>query len=187
VKTGFRIANGGAQEYYGLRPDLATYAKALANGYPLAAFGGKREIMSIIGHGVAQGGTFNNNKPGVAAAWATLSALENEPVIATIQKRGQRLMEGISAIFTEAGIPFCMNGYPAMFSYALGVEKVTDQRSWSKSDGEYYLRLVDALIERGVMPDHDAREPWFLCYEHSEADIDRTLEVFREAVKEDEK
>jgi len=183
VKTGFRIANGGAQEYYGLRPDLATYAKALANGYPLAAFGGKREIMSIIGHGVAQGGTFNNNKPGVAAAWATLSALENEPVVATIQKRGQRLMDGISAIFNDAGIPHCMNGYPAMFSYAIGVEKVTDQRSWSASDQEYCLALVDALIERGVMPDHDAREPWFLCYSHSDADIDRTLEVFREAVK----
>jgi len=183
VKTGFRIANGGAQEYYGIRPDLATYAKALANGYPLAAFGGKREIMSIIGHGVAQGGTFNNNKPGVAATWATLTALEKEPVLATIQKRGQRLMDGILQIFSETGIPHCMNGYPAMFSYALGVEKVTDQRSWSASDKEYYLRLVDALIERGVMPDRDAREPWFLCYEHSDADIDRTLEVFREAVK----
>src|SRR3990172_2660256 len=68
VKTGFRIANGGAQEYYGITPDLATYAKAMGNGYPIAAFGGKREIMSIIGHGVGQGGTYTNNKPGVAAA-----------------------------------------------------------------------------------------------------------------------
>ena len=67
VKTGFRIANGGAQEYYNIKPDLATYAKALGNGYPVAAFGGKKEIMSIIGHGVAQGGTYTNNKPGVAA------------------------------------------------------------------------------------------------------------------------
>ena len=68
VKTGFRIANGGAQEYYNLKPDLATYAKALGNGYPVAAFGGKKEIMSIIGHGVSQGGTYTNNKPGVAGA-----------------------------------------------------------------------------------------------------------------------
>ena len=68
MKTGFRIANGGAQEVTGHPPDLATYAKALGNGYPIAAFGGRREIMSIIGHGVAQGGTFTNNKPGVAAA-----------------------------------------------------------------------------------------------------------------------
>jgi glutamate-1-semialdehyde 2,1-aminomutase len=183
VKTGFRIANGGAQEYYRIKPDLATYAKALSNGYPLAALGGKKEIMSIIGQGVAHGGTFTNNKPGVAAAWATLTMLENEPVLKTIQKRGKRLMEGISTILTESGILHCMNGYPAMFSFAVGVESASDQRSWNESEKEYYLALVEALIERGVMPDHDPREPWFLCYSHSEADIDATLEVFRQAVK----
>jgi glutamate-1-semialdehyde 2,1-aminomutase len=183
VKTGFRIANGGAQEYYHLKPDLATYAKAFANGYPLAAFGGKKEIMSIIGQGVAQGGTFTNNKPGVAAAWATLNVLQREPVLKTIEKRGKRLMDGIYNIFTEAGIPVCMNGYPAMFSFAIGVEKVVDQRSWNESEKNYYLSLIEAMIERGVMPDHDAREPWFLCYSHSEIDIDTTLEVVRETVK----
>lgn len=183
VKTGFRIANGGAQEYYRIQPDLATYAKALANGYPLAAFGGRKEIMSIIGLGVAQGGTFNNNKPGIAAAWATLIVLEKEPVMKTIEKRGKRLMDGISKIFSEASIPHCMNGFPAMFSFALGVEKVSDQRSWDKSDKEYYLALIDALVERGVMPDHDPREPWFLCYSHSDTDIDETLTAFREVVK----
>jgi len=182
VKTGFRIANGGAQEYYRIKADLATYAKALANGYPLAAFGGKREIMSIIGHGVAQGGTYTNNKPGVAAAWATLTLLQTQPIIETINQRGKRLMEGISKILSEKGIPHCMNGYPSMFSYAIGVEKVTDQRSWSASEQEYYLALVDAMIERGVMPDHDPREPWFLCYSHSEADIDETLNVMAEVV-----
>lgn len=183
VKTGFRIANGGAQEYYGIKPDLATYAKALANGYPLAAFGGKREIMSIIGQGVAQGGTFTNNKPGVAAAWATLTILQREPVLKTIETRGKRLMDGISEILNEAGLPHCMNGYPAMFSFAVGVESVTDQRSWNESEKEYYLSLVEAIIEQGVMPDHDPREPWFLCYSHREAEIDRTLEVVNEAVK----
>jgi len=183
VKTGFRIANGGAQEYYHLTPDLTTYAKALANGYPLAAFGGKKEIMSIIGHGVAQGGTFTNNKPGVAAAWATLNVLQNEPVIKTIEKRGKRLMDGIGDLFTEADLQACISGYPAMFSFAFGVENLTDQRSWNQSDKEYYLALIEALIERGIMPDHDPREPWFLCYSHSDADIDKTLEVVREAIK----
>jgi glutamate-1-semialdehyde 2,1-aminomutase len=183
VKTGFRIANGGAQEYYNIRPDLATYAKALGNGYPLAAFGGKSEIMSIIGHGVAQGGTYNNNKPGVAAAWATLTVLENEPVMKTLEQRGKRLMSGISDIFTEAGILHCMNGYPAMFSYAVGAEKITNQREWNETEKDYYLAIVEALMERGVMPDHDAREPWFLCYAHSEKDIDDTLAAFSESVK----
>ena len=183
VKTGFRIANGGAQEYYGIKPDLATYAKALANGFPLAALGGKQEIMSIIGHGVSQGGTFTNNKPGVAAAWATLTILQREPVLKTIQMNGQHLMDGISQIFSEASIPHCMNGYPAMFSFAVGEGECSDQRSWSASNKEYYLALVEALIERGVMPDHDPREPWFLSYSHTEKDIDETLTVFREVVK----
>jgi glutamate-1-semialdehyde 2,1-aminomutase len=183
VKTGFLIAKGGAQEYYGIRPDLTTYAKALGNGYPIAAFGGKKEIMSIIGHGVAQGGTFNNNKPGIAAAFATLNLLNSEPVLETIAQRGKRLMDGIIEIFRRAGIPACINGYPAMFSFAVGKEKMTDQRDWSETERNYYLAIVDGLIERGVMPDHDPREPWFMCYSHSEEDIDKTLEAFSECIK----
>jgi len=184
VKTGFRIANGGAQEYYRVKPDLATYAKALGNGYPVAAFGGKREIMSIIGHGVAQGGTYTNNKPGVAAAYATLKLLKEKPIIATIQKRGKRLMDGLKDIFEDNDIPVVMSGTGAMFSFALGVDSVTCQRDWDKSDKETYLKLTELAIQRGVMPDHDAREPWFLCYEHSEADIDEALNVYAEIVKE---
>jgi len=183
VKTGFRIGNGGAQEYYNLSPDLMTYAKALGNGYPAAAFGGKKEVMSIIGRGVAQGGTYTNNKPGVAGAWATLKTLKEKPVLKTIEKRGKRLMDGIDQILTEEGLSHAMNGYPAMFSYAIGVEEATNQRTWSESDQDYYLKIIDALIERGIMPDHDAREPWFLCYSHSDQDIDDTLTAFRDAVK----
>ncbi len=183
VKTGFRIARGGAQEYYGLKPDLATYAKSIANGYPLAALGGRRQIMSIIGHGVAQGGTFNNNKPGVAAACATLDILQNQPILETIARRGRRLMDGLKSIFDEAGIPVCVSGHPSMFSFAVGIERVTCQREWDKSDQGYYLRLVEAAIERGIMPDHDPREPWYLCYSHSDADIDETLNVMAEVVR----
>lgn len=183
VKTGFRIANGGAQEYYRLEPDLVTYAKALGNGYPIAAFGGKREVMSIIGHGVAQGGTYTNNKPGVAAAYATLKLLKSQPILKTIEGRGRRLMDGLKEIFEDNDIPVVMTGYPAMFSFSLGVDTVANQREWSKSDHVMYSRLVEKAIERGVMPDLDAREPWFLCYSHSDADIDETLNVYAEIVK----
>src|SRR5574342_108300 len=147
VKTGFRIANGGAQEYYRLKPDLVTYAKALGNGYPIAAFGGKREIMSIIGHGVSQGGTYTNNKPGVAAAYATLKLLKKKPILQTIASRGWRLMNGLREIFEDNDIPVVMTGYPAMFSFSLGVDKVTNQREWSKSNHKMYLKLVEKAIE----------------------------------------
>jgi glutamate-1-semialdehyde 2,1-aminomutase len=184
VKTGFRIANGGAQEYYRIKPDLVTYAKALGNGYPVAAFGGRREIMSIIGQGVAQGGTYTNNKPGIAGAYATLTLLKTKPILKSIEKRGQRLMDGLKDIFEENDIPAVMTGYPAMFSFALNTTSVTCQRDWQESDRALYLKLVEKAVGKGVMPDLDAREPWFLCYEHSDADIDETLNVYAEIVKE---
>ncbi len=184
VKTGFRIANGGAQEYYGIKPDLATYAKALGNGYPVAAFGGKKEIMSIIGQGVAQGGTYTNNKPGIAGAYATLSLMKSKPILKTIATRGQRLMDGLKDIFEENDISAVMTGYPAMFSFSLNTDSVTCQRDWAKSDHDLYLKLVEKAIAKGVMPDFDSREPWFMCYEHSEADVDATLNVYAEIVKE---
>jgi glutamate-1-semialdehyde 2,1-aminomutase len=183
VKTGFRIARGGAQEYYHLLPDMATYAKALGNGFPVAAFGGKKEIMSVIGNGVAQGGTYNNNKPGVAAAYATLKLLKEQPILETIESRGKKLMQGFKDIFSLAGIQASVHGYPAMLSFTIGTDKVIAQRDWQETERDYYLRLVDYAIERGVMPDHDPREPWFLCYSHTDGDINETLNVMSDAVK----
>ncbi|GJQ53412.1 MAG: hypothetical protein HKUEN02_22590 [Anaerolineaceae bacterium] len=156
----------------------------MGNGYPAAAFGGKKEIMSIIGHGVAIGGTYTNNKPGIAGAYATLSLLKSKPILKSIAQRGQRLMDGLKEIFEENDIPVVMTGYPAMFSFSLNIGEVKSQRDWAKSDHNLYLELVEKAITRGVMPDRDAREPWFMCYEHSDADVDETLNVYAEIVKE---
>jgi len=183
VKTGFRIAPGGAQEVFNIKPDLATYAKAMGNGYPIAAFGGKREIMSIIGAGVAQGGTYTNNLVGVVAANVTLDIIRTQPVLQTIAERGKRLMEGLRSLLGHAGYPFMMSGHPSMFSFSIGIEKAVDQRSWAESDRDFYLKLIDVAIERGVMPDHDPREPWFMCYSHSDADIDQTLNIMEDVLR----
>jgi glutamate-1-semialdehyde 2,1-aminomutase len=185
VKTGFRIANGGAQEYFGIRADLVTYAKAMGNGFPIAAIGGKEEVMEVIGPGsVAHGGTYSGNAVGVAAAAATLEILEREPIIETIFQRGQKLMDGIDEILSRAGIPHCMTGLPPILSFILGTdEEPTDFRAYCAGDDALYERLAMALIERGVMPDCDGREPWFLCYSHGEQEIADTLTVFEEAVR----
>jgi glutamate-1-semialdehyde 2,1-aminomutase len=183
VKTGFRIANGGAQEVLGIVPDLATYAKSMGNGYPIAAFGGRREVMSIIGHGVGHGGTYTNNKPGVAAAYATLKLLSEQPILGKIRERGTRLMHGLQEIFEENDIPVVMSGYPAMFSFALGIKDVSCQRDWDKSDRSLYIKLVELALERGIMPDGDPREPWFMCHQLTEKDIDETLQVFADIVR----
>ena len=185
VKTGFRIANGGAQEYFGIKADLVTFAKSLGNGFPIAAIGGKEKVMMTIQPGkMAHGGTYSGNVVGVAAADATLEILENEPVIETINARGTALMEGIDEILSEQGIPHVVTGVPSMLSILLGVEdEPYEFRDYIKGDGDLYEAIALELIARGVMPDSDGREPWFLCYALSEEDVAYTLEAFNEAVK----
>jgi glutamate-1-semialdehyde aminotransferase len=93
-------------------------------------------------------------------------------------------MDGLKEIFEENDIPAVFTGYPAMFSFSLGVDAVTCQRDWARATTSCISNWQRMAIECGVMPDHDAREPWFLCYEHSDADIDETLNVYAEIVKE---
>jgi len=185
VKTGFRIANGGAQEYFNIQADLATYAKALGNGFPIAAIAGKEDVMMTIEPGaMAHGGTYSGNVVGTVAAIATLEIIESQPIIATINQRGQALMDGIDEILTEADIPHAVPGVPSMFGIVLGVaQEPYDFRDYFKGDGELYEKLALELIHRGVQPDGDAREPWFLCYALSEEDVNETLNIFNDAVK----
>lgn len=186
VKTGFRIARGGAQEYFGVQADLATYAKAMGNGFPIAAIAGKEEVMMTIEPGrMAHGGTYSGNAIGAAAAAATLEILADEPVIDTINKRGQMLISGLGEILTDADLPHAIVGVPPMFGIQLGLEQAPkDLRDYLKADHELYEELATALIGRGVQPDSDGREPWFLCYSHSEQDIADTLNAFEDALQE---
>jgi glutamate-1-semialdehyde 2,1-aminomutase len=132
VKTGFRIARGGATEFFGVKADLYTYAKSLGNGFPIAAIGGAAEVMDIIAPGqVAHGGTFCGNVVGTAAAAATLEILETTPALDTIHTRGARLRAGMGEVFTEAGVPHVFTGHPAMFGFMLEpkTDKIRDFRN----------------------------------------------------------
>ncbi len=186
VKTGFRVAKGGAQEYFGIQADLVTYAKAMGNGFPIAAIAGKEDVMMTIEPGsLAHGGTYSGNVVGAAAADATLEILENEPVLETINQRGKMLMTGIGEILTEAGIPHVVTGVPSMFGIFLGKDQEPkDFRDYLAGDGGLYEEIGMELIRNGVQPDADGREPWFLCYSLSEQDVNETLNIFNDAVKE---
>ncbi len=185
VKTGFRMANGGAQEYFGIQADLVTYAKAMGNGFPVAAIAGKEEVMMTIHPGqVAHGGTYSGNVAGTAAANATLHILETLPIIERIFDYGKILMDGIHQILTDANITHCMTGVPSVFGFILGTdEPPADFRDYCEGDDELYERIALELIQRGVMPDSDGREPWFMCYSHNEDVVDESLNVFEAAVK----
>lgn len=185
VKTGFRIANGGAQEYFNIQADLVTYAKALGNGFPIAAIAGKEEIMMTVERGaLAHGGTYSGNVIGTAAADATLEVLETESVIDTINQRGQVLMDGINDILTESDIPHVMTGIPPMFSIMLGSDQEPyDFRDYLTGNGDLYEAIGMELCRRGVMPEPDGLEPWFLCYALSDEDVAETLNVYNDSVK----
>jgi glutamate-1-semialdehyde 2,1-aminomutase len=186
VKTGFRIAPGGAAEHFGVTADLYTFAKALGNGYPIAAIGGRAEVMDIIAMAqVAQGGTYCGNAVGAAAASAVLDAIQHDRVLDIIRQRGQRLMQGIEEILTEQGIPHYVSGLPSMFGFVLEPKKPkpTEYRDVANSNFQMYEELAYALRERGVDVEPDPREPFFLSSAHSEADIEETLNRFNDAVK----
>ncbi len=186
VKTGFRIAPGGATEHFGVKADLYTFAKALGNGFPIAVIGGQAEVMDIIAMAqVAQGGTYCGNAVGTAAASAVLDAIVNDKALDTVRQRGQKLMTGVSEILTEQSIPHVVSGVPAMFGLLLEPkkEKPREFRDVINSNAQMYTDIAYAMRARGVEMEPDFREPFFLCAAHSEADIDETLNKFNEAVK----
>jgi glutamate-1-semialdehyde 2,1-aminomutase len=186
VKTGFRIANGGAQEYFGVRADLVTYAKSMGNGFPVAAFAGNDKVMGVLEQGgVAHGGTYCGNVVAAAAVDATLQVLEEKPIIASIYHYGELIMDGIGEILTRAGIPHYVTGPAPMFSIQLGLEEEPhDFRDYGKGDDALYEEIATGLINRGVLPDADGREPWFVCYSHGEQEVADTLTAFEEAVRD---
>ncbi len=181
VKTGFRVARGGAQELHGIQADLVTYAKAMGNGYPVAAYGGRTDIMEMLGEGVSQGGTFSGNLLSVAAADATLGILKSGPVLEKVAQSGRWLQDGIKSIFNRLGIRISMSGYPAIFGVGVGAEEIIDARDWTLTDRSYYRRFAALLLERGVLIDPDPREPWCLCYSHTPEDVERSLEAIEDA------
>ena len=185
VKTGFRICNGGAQEFFDIKADLVTYAKSMGNGYPIAAIAGKEDVMMTINpSGMAHGGTYSGSVVGTAAADATLELLETKPIIENINQKGKALMKGLDDILNEHDIPHVVTGVPPMFSLLLGNEKEPHNfRDYLKSDLDLYEEIGLELVKRGVMPDSDGREPWFLCAALSEEDVAETLNVFNDSVK----
>ncbi len=190
VKTGFRIAPGGAQQFFNVRADLVAYAKAMGNGFPIGAIGGRREFMMTIEPGaVGHGGTYCGNVVSVAACEATLRVMETEPVFEVINQRGARLMSGIRQLLERYNLPHVIMGVPSMFGVCIGNSENAptpyDYRSLSRfADEDLNWRFARALHQRGILPDIDYQEPWFLCYAHSEADMDETLARCEDALRE---
>jgi glutamate-1-semialdehyde 2,1-aminomutase len=183
VKTGFRFAKGGAAEFFGITPDLATYAKAIGNGYPAAVFGGRREVMSVLPDKVSHGGTYAGNRVAAAAAVKTLTILNETDALETIHATGRRLQDGLREILNPVGIPYHFTGHPSMFGIMFREEVASEYRDWATTDHELYDAIAIGMHARGAMPEPDSREPWFLCEAHAQGDhIDRVLTAFSDSL-----
>lgn len=181
VITGFRVAPGGAQQLFGVTPDLATFGKALANGFPVSAVAGRADIMDLLGNGsVLHGGTYNAQPVCMAATLATLRALQDGRVMCEIEPRGRRLMKGIDRALRAAGIPATVTGFPQVFHVALGLtEPAREYRDLLRMDRPRYVRLCGELLKRRVRALE--RGAWFLSSAHDDAVVDETLAAVEEA------
>jgi glutamate-1-semialdehyde 2,1-aminomutase len=183
VKTGFRLARGGAAEFIGITPDLATYAKAMGNGYPAAAFGGTEEVMSVLPDKVSHGGTYAGNRVAASAAVATLKILRDTDALETVHRVGREVQAGLEQVITARGLPFVFTGHPAMFGIMFTDRAPTEYRDWASSDHELYDAVANEMHDRGAMPEPDSREPWFFCEAHAREDVvDRIVSIFAESL-----
>jgi glutamate-1-semialdehyde 2,1-aminomutase len=182
VKTGFRVAKGGVQELFGVQADLCTFAKAMGNGYPISAFGGRADIMRIIENRVRHGGTYTAHSVSIAAANRTLQILDETDALERIKNYGQTLQSGITRILNDFGIAHCFTGHPSMGGLFFRREPPTNYRDWKSSDYNFYDTMAPILHDLGVLVEPDSREPWFICAAHDSACMKETLSAFRIAV-----
>ncbi len=183
VKTGFRFARGGAAEYFGVTPDLATFAKAMGNGYPAAAFAGSDEVMSVLPDKVSHGGTYAGNRVAAAAAVATLKIIRDTDVLQTVRDVGRAVQAGLSEVISERGLPYVFTGDPVMFGIMFTDRAPNEYRDWAGSDHDLYDAVAMGMIARGAMPEPDSREPWFFCEAHAREDIvDRVVTIFADSL-----
>jgi len=185
VITGFRVALGGAQELLGVTPDLATFAKAMAGGYPISMVAGKKEIMTLIGDGsVFHGGTLNSNVMSISAAEAAIEKLSsnNGAVYKHIYELSNELMEGFRKISIKHEQPMIVQGPGPTFSVSFtDTKEITDYRSHIQNiDSEKYKTYCEKMLENGIHVWPDGR--YYVSSEHTKEDIIKTLEAADKAI-----
>ena len=151
----------------------------MGNGYPAAAFGGRRDVMSMLPDHVSHGGTYAGNRVAAAAATKVLSILRDTDALGTVARNGLAMQAGIRAVINRRGLPYVFTGVPAMFGVMFTEQLPADYRGWAATDHELYDDVARGMFLRGAMPEPDSREPWFMCEAHRKADlIDRVASSF---------
>jgi len=175
IRTGFRLSIGGAEKLYGVVPDLATFGKAMANGYPISAVVGKREYMSVMESKAFLSSTFFPNSLEIIAALKTVQILQREKVLDKLRERGEPFLKRLSQIVEDSGVPCRASGLPTM-------QFITFTKDEKLIYKERRKQFFIETIRRGLFlhPYHH----WYTCYRHTEQDLENALSVIQKALFE---
>jgi glutamate-1-semialdehyde 2,1-aminomutase len=186
VMTGFRLAYGGAQELYRQQPDLTVLGKIVGGGLPVAAYGGRAEIMrKVMPAGpVFQAGTLSGNPLAMAAGIATLTELRDHPPYAMLERLGQKLATGLQEAARAAGIPHQLARVGSMWTLFFTEQPVTDYDAAKKCDTARFARFFWAMLDRGIYLPCSQFEAAFISAAHTEEQIEQTIVAAREALAE---
>ncbi len=184
VITGFRFARGGAQEWFGVNPDITTMAKGIGGGFPVAAIGGTKEVMSIIAEGrYSHSGTYNANVIQCAAVSATMDLLAEPGLYERQRALGFRLADGITSMAHEAGFPSRIDGIGTVFQLWFTEHPIHNWRDAEKySNEERFTQWYQEMLKRGVLFHPSHLENLFVSLVHTDEDIDKTLEAAHDAL-----
>jgi len=186
VMTGFRVARGGAQERFGIVPDLTCLAKIVGGGVPCGAYGGRADIMDMIAPAgpVYQAGTMSGNPLATAAGLATLGLLKGAGVYEKLEVLSAALERGLVAAAAGAGVPVTVQRVGSMLTLFFTADPVTDWDSAARSDRERFAAFHRGMLGRGIYLPPSQFEAWFVSLAHSADDIDRTVAAAREVLAE---
>ncbi|HTK70218.1 MAG TPA: glutamate-1-semialdehyde 2,1-aminomutase, partial [Candidatus Eisenbacteria bacterium] len=185
VMCGFRAARGGAAERYGVKPDLVALGKVIGGGLPVAAFGGRSDMMALVAPEgpVYQAGTYSGNPLAMAAGVAALSDMEQDPdLFRRVEARTSLLAAGLQASLDRHRVPGVVNAVGSMWTLFFGVTEVSTMDQVRRADRERYARWFQGMLERGIYLPPSAFEAAFLSTAHTETEIDRTLEAADEVL-----
>ena len=182
VMSGFRVAQGGAQERYGVVPDLTCLGKIIGGGLPVGAYGGRREIMDRIAPSgpVYQAGTLSGNPLAMAAGLVTLKAIREPRVHGRLEELGERWKSGMEAVASQGDLPYTVNAVGSMVSIFFTEGPVTDFASAAASDTKAFKDFFWHMLSRGVYLAPSQYEAGFISAAHSDEDLDKTFEAARE-------
>jgi glutamate-1-semialdehyde 2,1-aminomutase len=184
VISGFRASYGGAQELYGVTPDITCLGKIIGGGMPVGAYGGRRDIMQVVSPlgPMYQAGTLSGNPVAMAAGAKTLELLKGEGVYQGLETKATRLADGIKRVFAEAEVPLTINRVGSMMTLFFNSGTVTGWDSVSKSDRAGFAKFFHRLMDEGVYIPPSAFEAMFVSTAHTDQDIAATIEAAREAL-----